>query len=218
MPNKIVKKKTLGPSERRFTVQYKKALKRHLLPSSDASIRIRHLVALAEECWQEDDIQHTDRQTRSHHWAACMVLATDIVLMEEVTDVSERLDLMRKVLLEPNSKTIRFFTRAMLFFSSDAFRSLAKYSERNIPARYGGAFEIETLEHSQQTYVQAVTQCFYNDYFRAADRPYLTKLFCAFDQVWIDVIEPGRDRVRFRRPETLESGGTMCRFEFRRIE
>ena len=126
--------------------------------------------------------------------------------------------MIEHALLDPGARPIRFFTRVMLMFSQDRFKTLTEYSERRVPQRYGSAFLFTTLESTNDAFVQGVSKCFYNDYFRSHGASDLTQLFCAYDRLWIDEIETSRDKVSFDRPTTLACGDDCCRFSFKRVD
>lgn len=177
---------------------------------------VRAIGERAHDVWRRDPVQYDDPATRGHHWAACLVLASDELLRSPLPDQEHRLRVIETALLTPGAGAVKFFTRMMLLFSWDRFRTLARYAEDSVPPRYGSAFRFETLEKTPDSFVQGVMKCFYNDFFRSAGSPHLIGLFCAYDRLWIDEIDPVRDRVRFERPVTLAAGGSHCSFEFYR--
>lgn len=208
----------LGVADRRFEKAFMKALRRSLPQRiTDSAALAQKIGTDAKDQWHADPKSYQDEATRGHHWAACLVLAADRILRASLPDHRERRMAIESALLEPGARQIRFFTRLMLLFSQDRFKTLADYAERRVPPRYGGAFSFMTLESTNDAFVQGVSKCFYNDYFRAHGAPDLIQVFCAFDKLWIDEIKASRDKVRFDRPTTLANGDDFCRFAFKRV-
>ena len=218
MSNKSESLDELSLADLRFQKAFVKALRRNLPKSlKNRGALLRDVQAAAKDQWRVDPKSYQDDATRGHHWAACLVLAADRVLEQPISDPADRRRAIEQALLWPGAKSIKFFTRMMLLFSLDRFKTLSRYAERRVPPRYGDAFAFTTMESTKDTFVQGVSKCFYNDYFRQHGAPDLIQLFCAFDKLWIDEIKPSRDKVRFDRPTTLARGDECCRFVFRRV-
>lgn len=204
----------LSRQDRRFSRAYLKALRKEAAERSSFS----QVEKLAEAQWREDGSLGEDPASRGHHWAACLALASDQVLSSQgVPDVKRR-QAIETAVVKPGSWFVKLATRLLLMMPGDTFRMLKRYTENQVPPRYGPTFAFETAEDTHDTFVQAVTRCFYNDYFRARGKPELIGAFCAFDRLWIDQIDEQRDGVRFERPCTLAGGSACCRFEFYRAE
>ncbi len=211
----------LGPVDRRFERLFLRALRQKLNQRGgqkglDTKDHLRAIGAKAEAFWQTDSLSYDDATTRGHHWAACLVRASEELLAAHIRDETERLQVIEYALLKPGAGMIKLLMRLMLVFSADRFRTLTRYTEDRVPPRYGPAFAFTVLAAEPDCYVQGVTRCFYNDYFRSVGCAHLTRLFCAFDRLWIDQIDPRRDEVRFERPTTLAQGDDCCRFAFHR--
>ena len=178
------------------------------------SVLAHEIQTKADSRWRTEPVKNADPVTSGHHWAACLVIEADRAFCDLLPSTEARLDATKAALIKPDAAALRFFMRLMLVFSRDRFNSLTAYTEHKVPPQYGPAFTFETVDASDDRFVQAVKTCFYKDYFRAAGAPHLTAAFCAFNTVWINEIDPARDGIEFRRPTTLAAGDTACRFEF----
>jgi hypothetical protein len=78
---------------------------------------------------------------------------------------------------------------------------------------YGAAFKYEQEVQDRTHSFVNIHTCFFNDFLNENGAPELNGLFCNLDNLWAEELEH-RYGVYFRRPETLERGGAMCRFQF----
>lgn len=85
--------------------------------------------------------------------------------------------------------------------------------ERLFGPRFTYVQAIQT-EHQSHTHI---TQCLFNDFFRAHGAAEVLPLFCAVDSIWIEELHQPRYRTRFERPTTLAEGDDACRFCFSRV-
>ena len=80
---------------------------------------------------------------------------------------------------------------------------------------YGAAFRYEqAVQDNTRSFIHIHT-CFFYAFLNENGAPELNGLFCALDNLWAEELE-NHYGVYFRRPETLERGGAMCRFQFYR--
>jgi hypothetical protein len=94
-----------------------------------------------------------------------------------------------------------------------AFETVAANFKTVGEKMYGAAFRYEQeLQDSAHSFVNIHT-CFFNDFLNENGAPELNRLFCNLDNLWAEELEHHHG-VYFRRPETLEGGGAMCRFQF----
>ncbi|MEL7311862.1 MAG: L-2-amino-thiazoline-4-carboxylic acid hydrolase [Pseudomonadota bacterium] len=210
--------KELTWSERRLVVQFRKSFARQCSLKAKPAQLAEAVVQKAQSIRQTDQIDYPDKQTRLHHLMACIVLAAEQILSDEIPSQQERLELVQNAVVEPNARTVRLFTRLMLLASRDRFDRLTRYAREATPRQYGAAFDFQTIQSDECSFIQSVNRCFYNNYFREAGQPHLTSIFCAFDKVWIEAIKPETDGVKFIRSSTLAAGADHCRFEFYRTD
>ena len=113
--------------------------------------------------------------------------------------------------------SVREKTRAALDASTDAFRELVNVSKLREEIQFSDGFVLEREHDDDGAYLLSVRKCFWHDFFVAVGRPELTKVLCAFDWNWFDVIAPERHGFRFERRTTLGLGGDCCPFHFLRV-
>jgi len=97
-------------------------------------------------------------------------------------------------------------------FSKDPFATIKSYSGSKAESAYGPTFAMEALD-TETGFATVVNLCGYRTFLKRHDALHLLPIFCQWDRVWIDALPAG---IQFRRPTTLATGGTACRFEFER--
>jgi hypothetical protein len=111
---------------------------------------------------------------------------------------------------------LRLYTQALLTFSRDPFAAITHAGKQRALEQYGREWEFR-IEETDRCFSMTATKCFYADFFRAVGVPQLTRVFCHWDQNWIEPIDPARHKIRFDRPTTMGYGGRECPFIFKRI-
>lgn len=107
-------------------------------------------------------------------------------------------------------------TRAMLDAAPDPFRAMVAVSRSRERNAFGAGFTFRHPADDEERYYADVHRCFYHDVLSAHSAAELTPVMCAFDQAWIEAIDPARHGFRFDRVTTIGLGGTHCPFHFTR--
>lgn len=108
----------------------------------------------------------------------------------------------------------RLMYRPLLWLSSEPVRTLARMDF----ARWGRRMYGDSMGFGQERGPDRVTlvihRCAFHEFFAEHGEPELTKLLCAWDRHWMDVLDASRRPVRTERPTTISTGGDCCRFHF----
>ena len=155
---------------------------------------------------------------KTHVEMVCLVLAANDYLNEEGIAVNVAEEILADALLTPGRGIIRWTTRIMLALSRDPMNTLVRYSSERIPPAYGSLFSFEEEHGETDAYTMRVTRCFYHGFLSRHGAPHRTRIFCRWDEAWIQPISEARHGVKFSRPETIADGGQSCPFIFRRAE
>ena len=59
-----------------------------------------------------------------------------------------------------------------------------------------------------------VSRCAFHRFFVEHGEPSLTRLVCAWDRNWMDVLNASKRPVRVERPHTISTGAETCHFRF----
>lgn len=157
-----------------------------------------------------------DEQTRPHLRLTACVLACYQELVPGTMTQDLAIALINDVFTSIGRTTLRLYTQALLMFSRDPFLALTRAAKQRVLTQYGKAWEFRVVE-SRDYFSMTVTKCFYNDFFKAAAVPQLTRVFCRWDENWIEPIDPAKHHILFERPMTIGYGGDECPFTFKRI-
>jgi hypothetical protein len=118
--------------------------------------------------------------------------------------------------VRPFAPAVREATRAMLDAAPDPYRAMVALCKSRETEAFGAGFAFWRPADDDQRYHLDVHRCFYHDVLAANGAAELTPVMCAFDQAWIEAIDPGRHGFRFDRATTIGLGGTHCPFHFSR--
>jgi hypothetical protein len=182
-------------------------------PAISAAVEVIHERARALE--REHADRSKDERSRANLRYACAVLAGYDVLAATLPP-QEVVSTLTDAFVRSGA-SVRDKTLAALDESQDAFRDLVNVSKMREELQFGTGFVLERERDDDDAYLLNVRKCFWHDFFVAVGRPELTKVLCAFDQNWFEVIVPERHGFRFERLTTLGVGGSHCPFHFHRV-
>lgn len=158
-----------------------------------------------------------DERTRPHLRLAVLVLASYQTLCSIPLERQQAIEIVEDVFAGIGRTMLRLYTLALLTFSRDPFTAITHAGKSRALQQYGREWEFR-IEETDSCFSMTATRCFYADFFRAVDAPQLTRVFCRWDQNWIEPINPARHKINFNRPVTIGYGGRECPFIFTRIE
>jgi hypothetical protein len=151
-----------------------------------------------------------------------LVLAMSSLVLAGFRELSARLGRERahEITREAFQRTYRslgkFMYRPLLWFSREPVRALARMDFERWGRRMYGASMGIGQERSPDRVTLVIHRCAFHEFFADHGEPQLTKLLCAWDRHWMDVLDASRRPVRTERPTTLSTGGDCCRFHFLR--
>lgn len=158
-----------------------------------------------------------DPRAQSNLRLSAVVLATYRLLADRLPG-AELLALLYRAFNEPLRDQIRAGVGQYLDQVPNAFAALTDMSKDREASYFGQSFSFERPRDDRRAYYLDVTHCLWHSFFVAEGAPELTPIFCAFDENWIEGIDPERHGVRFSRPTTLGLGGPLCAFHFYQLE
>ena len=157
-----------------------------------------------------------DERASPHLRLTATVLASYHALASGNMHPQEAIELIEDVFASIGRTTLRLYTHALLTFSKDPFTAITRAGKKRALEQYGRAWDFR-IEETDRTFSMTTTKCFYADFFRAVGVPQLTRVFCHWDQNWIEPIDPVKHKIRFDRPTTIGYGGKECSFIFERV-
>jgi hypothetical protein len=96
----------------------------------------------------------------------------------------------------------------------EAFLHISENFQKRGVQGFGVTFQYATDVRDERRNFVNIERCFFNDFFRVNQASEVTRLFCALDRIWSEVLAQPRYGVRFERPTTLAAGDDACRFRF----
>ena len=155
----------------------------------------------------------SDRQSQSHFIMCAYVLAAYLQEMNKGRDrgvvIQELVDAFKKF----GARFIIWSMRLMLWLRLYNRKYIENRTFQDVKRRYGDAFKLVEEKKAQQ-YTMVISKCAYYDFFNRHQLPELTKIFCAWDNLWSDEINRRNCGIRFQRHSTLANHDENCRFEF----
>lgn len=148
---------------------------------------------------------------------SALALAAYRQLIVCIGDRKQARQLVQAALLRPQKSQVQSLSRLMLRLSRNPLALMATISKKKQLDAYGKGFTFTTHSDNMKSYyVTYVHRCLYHEFFKANGAAELTLAFCAFDNLWGDLLQNGEYGVYFSRPTTIAAGDDMCRFEFSR--
>ena len=156
-----------------------------------------------------------DKQARMVIGPCCLVLAAYREVRGRLAE-SDAFELVRAAVSRTFQKPMRLVTRLWLWLTRDPLKRLRGQRWKDLSRRmYGASLEFDQ-EETEGSVDLIVRRCAYHQFFLEAGEPALTRVFCAWDRNWMDIVDqPGRP-VRAERPSTISTGGDCCRFRLAR--
>lgn len=202
--------------------RYQKELLRRLqkrivrLEIPDAQGMLGGLENEIERIIAENSGMVVDDRTLPHLRLTATVLACYSALFSGSMDQQLAIELIEEVFAGIGRAMLRLYTWVLLTFSRDPFNAITHAGSQRALNQYGREWEFR-IEETDRCFSMTATKCFYADFFRAVGEPQLTRVFCRWDQNWIEPIDPARHKISFDRPTTIGFGGKECPFIFKRI-
>ncbi len=94
----------------------------------------------------------------------------------------------------------RFMFRPLLWLSRDSVTLMSKINWKKWNQRiYGQGMEFDQ-EVSSDSVSLIVNRCAFHHFFERQGEPHLTQVFCAWDRLWMDVVDASTRPIRTERP------------------
>ena len=143
-----------------------------------------------------------------------LVLAAFRELQHDLEASSAAFDAVRQAFAMTYPTPMIWLFRLWLWFYGDPVKDLQRRSMAKTGRRmYGKSMEFDE-EKTQDSADMLITRCAYHEFFARHGAPELTVLICAWDRVWMDVVDRSSRPIHTERPSTISTGGDCCRFRF----
>jgi hypothetical protein len=203
-----------------FQHQYFQALSRCLadaVPGEEAEL-CQAIEALVPAIFEANAAMIEDEPSEFHLRMTSLVLASYRVLLPRLSPPERILEILQYALKEPYRAEMKSGFRQWLDTAPNLLKGMAEGARAKATWGYGKTFTFEYEGDGEGDFFASnVTRCFYHSFFVANGAPELTPVFCEWDSIWAEEIDPTQHGLRFDRPTTLGYGGGMCRFQFRKV-
>jgi L-2-amino-thiazoline-4-carboxylic acid hydrolase len=153
-----------------------------------------------------------DPQARMIHAYCSLVLAAFREIRAMTNDEARAYAFARTVFQQTLEGPWRWALRLWLRFVRDPVGFLSRRSLAEWARRSQGASMEFANEKSDDAVELVVRRCAFHQFFVTHGEPALTPVVCAFDSLWMEMIDRSSRPVRTERPSTISTGGDCCRF------
>jgi len=183
------------------------------LPKSSQEILERTRLA-AQALYDSRRRTLPDMQARTILGMCSLVLTAYRELNVALDNQQSALDVVKTAVFQNYERFGKFMNRPLLWISRDPVTLLSKLNLRKWSQwMYGRSMEFEQ-DSAEDRVTLLVNHCAFHEFFVEQGEPELTRLFCAWDRHWMDVVDASTRPVRTERPTTISTGATSCRFDF----
>lgn len=184
---------------------------RAVLPKIKDTI-VERTGAAAQELFDRDGRNCPDLPARMILRLCCLVLASYRILVAETNDTQTAYPIVKSTVSKLGASFGRLMFSPLLWFYSDPVMRMSKINwQKWNQLIYGKSMEFGQ-ENSVDRVVMIVNKCAFHQFFVEHGEPQLTQVFCAWDRLWMDVLDRSPRPIRTERPKTISTGSNCCQF------
>jgi hypothetical protein len=199
---------------RSFMAHCKAAMSGTVPDAGSAATRIR---GQAAALFREHELSLPDAQTKSWIATCCLVLAAYRELRGSLA-APIALRLIGRIVYRTYQRPMRFLTRAWLLLTRDPLKRLrGNWWKAQSQRVYGGGMKFDQ-EETEDSVDLIVRRCAFHEFFMKHGEPELTRVFCAWDRNWMDIVDASERSIRTERLAAISTGSSCCRFRLTRDE
>lgn len=167
----------------------------------------------AQELFRCDQDTCPDAQAQVILGMCCLTLAGYQALLEEINSSQNAYLIVKATVGRLYRGLGTFAFRPLLWLSNDPVKQISKinWTKWN-QLIYGKGMEFDQDVTSDKATL-IVNRCAFHHFFTEKGEPHLTQAFCAWDRVWMDVIDDSSRPIRTERPTTISTGSNCCQFQ-----
>jgi hypothetical protein len=109
-------------------------------------------------------------------------------------------------------KPVRLLVHVWLWLTRDPLKQLRGKCKwlHQIQRMYGSGMQFDQ-EETEISVDIIIRRCAFHAFFLEQGEPGLTRVLCAWDRNWMDIVDASRHSIRTERPTTISTGGDCCR-------
>jgi L-2-amino-thiazoline-4-carboxylic acid hydrolase len=167
----------------------------------------------AQELFEQHHQTCPDIQSRIILKLCCLVLASYRVLVAETDNPQTAYLIIKGTVGRLYQGFGRFMFLPLLWLASDPVKTISNINWKKWNQLvYGEGMEFDQ-EVTSDRVTLIVNRCAFHQFFVEQGEPRLTQAFCAWDRLWMDVIDDSNRPVRTERPTTISTGADCCQFQ-----
>ena len=167
----------------------------------------------AQQLFDAESPSLPDKQGRMILAMCVVVLAAYRELGTLTGDAQRAYGLVEAAFRQSYQTLFRLMYRALLVFRDPVRRLSAMDLAKNGHRMMGASMGFGQHTDADST-TMIVSRCAFHQFFVEHGEPSLTRLVCAWDRNWMDVLNTSKRPVRVERPHTISTGAETCHFRF----
>ena len=168
----------------------------------------------AQQLFDAESQSLPDKQAHMILGMCAVVLAAYRELVA-VTDDAQRAYTIVDAAFRKSYQTLsKLMYGSLLLFARDPVQRLSEMDLKKRGQKVMGSSMGFAQETSADSTTRIVTRCAFHQFFVDHQEPSLTRLVCAWDRNWMDVLNNSKRSIRIERPSTISTGAETCQFRF----
>ena len=168
----------------------------------------------AQQLFDAESQSLPDKQAHMILGMCAVVLAAYRELVA-VTDDAQRAYTIVDAAFRKSYQTLsKFMYGSLLLFARDPVQRLSRMDLEKRGQKVMGSSMGFAQETNADSTTMIVTRCAFHQFFVDHQEPSLTRLVCAWDRNWMDVLNNSKRSIRIERPSTISTGAETCQFRF----
>ena len=168
----------------------------------------------AQQLFDAESQSLPDKQAHMILGMCAVVLAAYRELVT-VTDDAQRAYTIVDAAFRKSYQTLgKLMYGSLLLFARDPVQRLSGMDLKKRGQKVMGSSMDFAQETSADSTTMIVTRCAFHQFFVDHQEPSLTRLVCAWDRNWMDVLNNSKRSIRIERPSTISTGAETCQFRF----
>jgi L-2-amino-thiazoline-4-carboxylic acid hydrolase len=174
---------------------------------------IGHVHVAAQKLFDLNYSSCPDTQARIILKLCCLSLSSYHALLAEINNSQVAYSIVKNTIGKLYQRFARFAFRPLLWLVNDPVKVISIINWKKLSQIiYGKAMDFEQ-EVLPDRAILIVNRCAFHKFFVDQGEPHLTQVFCAWDRLWMDVIDNSRRPIRTERPTTISTGSACCQFQ-----
>ena len=168
----------------------------------------------AQQLFDAESSSLPDKQGRMILGMCVVVLAAYRELGTLTGDAQRAYSLVEAAFRKSYQTLFKLMYASLLLVSRDPVRRLSGMDlAKNGHTMMGASMRFGQHTDADST-TMIVSRCAFHQFFVDHGEPSLTRLICAWDRNWMDVLNASKRPVRVERPHTISTGAETCHFRF----